>query len=85
MASDDGGDDGSGRAAGKPGAAVVNLRQFRKRKNRAAARAAGDANAAAHGVSRSARDLAAAKRAKDAARLDAHRRDPSDDKSEPEG
>ena len=56
-------------------ARVVNLRRARKERNRAAARAAADANAAVHGVPKAARRLAEARREKADRALDAARRE----------
>lgn len=57
-------------------AKVVNLRQKRKQAARAAARAAGDEQAARHGVTKADKALAAARDAKARRDLDGHRRDP---------
>lgn len=60
---------------------TVNLRQARKQRERDAARKAGDANAAKHGLTKVAKALAKARADKARADLDAHRREapPSDD------
>lgn len=54
---------------------VVNLRQARKRKARAADAKTGDANAARFGVSRAEREARAAEEKKAARDLDGHRRE----------
>ena len=60
-------------------AEIVNLRQARKAAARAAARAAGDANAAKFGRTKAERQLQETRAAKAARDLDAHRReDPPD-------
>ena len=53
----------------------VNLREARKARERAAARAQGDANAAKFGRSKAERDLEAARAEKARNALDAHRRE----------
>lgn len=57
---------------------VVNLRQARKRAGRAAKRQAADASAARHGVPKAERRLAEAESAREAARLDGHKRERED-------
>ena len=57
---------------------VVNLSNFRKQKARADKRAAGDANAAQHGLSKAQKALAKARRAKADKDLDGHRKDGDD-------
>jgi hypothetical protein len=54
---------------------VVNLRQRRKQAARAAARKAGDANAARHGRSKAEKTLTESRAEKAARDLDGHRRD----------
>jgi len=64
-------------------AEIVNLRRFRKGKQRADAEAAAKANRAVFGVSKSAKREAQAERELGARRLDAHRLvEPSDSESE---
>lgn len=64
---------------------IINLRQARKQRDRAAKRATGDANAAKFGEARPARDARQAEADRAARALDAHRRedgppdDPADD------
>ena len=55
---------------------VVNLRQARKSKARAKARAKGDENAARHGETKETRALREAREAQKARRLDGAKRDP---------
>lgn len=57
-------------------AEIVNLRTAKKQAARKAAKARGDENAARHGRSNSQKKREAALSAIQAARLDAHRRDP---------
>lgn len=64
--------------ADKPSADIHNLRHARRARQRAEAQAAADANRAKHGVSRAARSLADARKAKAARDLDAHKRDQDD-------
>ncbi|MDH3665637.1 MAG: DUF4169 family protein [Paracoccaceae bacterium] len=67
---------GSGGAgSGKP----VNLRQWRKRRKRAAARLEADANAARHGQGAAVRRLHEARTEKTARDLDGHKLDDVDD------
>lgn len=54
---------------------IVNLKQARKRKARAAAAKTGDANAARFGVSKAEREARTAKEKKAARDLDGHRRE----------
>lgn len=56
-------------------AEIVNLRQVRKNRARAEKRASGDENAARHGRSRALKALEETRNTREAARLDAHRRD----------
>lgn len=56
-------------------AEIVNLRQVRKNRARAEKRAAGDENAARHGRSRALKALEETRNTREAARLEAHRRD----------
>ena len=56
-------------------AEIVNLRQVRKRSQRAAEARAGDENAARHGLSKGERRRQEAERAKGDAHLDGHRRE----------
>ncbi len=57
---------------------IVNLRQARKKAERAAARRAGDENAARHGLSKAERRKLAAEREKADAHLDRHKRETED-------
>ncbi|WP_425070271.1 DUF4169 family protein [Sagittula sp. S175] len=54
---------------------VVNLSNFRKQKARADKRAAGDANAAQHGLSKAQKALAKARLEKAEKQLDGHKTD----------
>lgn len=54
---------------------IVNLRRARKAKQREADAALADANRVKHGVAKSARDLAKARREKDEHAADAHKLD----------
>jgi hypothetical protein len=54
---------------------VVNLNRFKKQKARDDKRRAGDRNAARHGLSKSEKDLAAARRAKAERDLDGHEKE----------
>jgi hypothetical protein len=54
-------------------AEIVNLKRAKKAKARAAAEADAAANRAHHGTPKAARDLAQARREKDAEKIDAHR------------
>ncbi len=56
-------------------AEIINLRQVRKTRSRAEKRAAGDENAARHGRSKALKALEETRNTREAARLDAHRRD----------
>lgn len=58
---------------------IVNLTRARKDKARRDARARADANAAAFGLSKAQRGLAAARRAAETARHEAHRVDRGED------
>lgn len=62
---------------------IINLNRARKEKARRAARAKADANAALHGIPKAERGLADARRAVDAARHEAHRRDAPQDPQDP--
>ena len=55
---------------------TINLRQARKQRERDAARKAGDANAARHGLTKVAKALDTARADTARADLDAHRREP---------
>jgi hypothetical protein len=72
---------GSGFGTLKPEKAVesmadiINLRRARKNKDRATKAAKADTNRRAHGIAKPARDLAKARRDKDARVVDAHRLD----------
>jgi len=57
---------------------IINLRRARKNKDRAAKAAKADANRVAHGIAKPARDLAKARRDKDARVADAHKLDESE-------
>ena len=59
-------------------AEIVNLRRARKAKARDAKQAEAGANRVKHGVAKSVRDLAEARKEKDAAKVDAHRLDDAD-------
>lgn len=59
-------------------AEIINLRRRRKQAARDAARQAGDANAARHGRTRAEREIEAARAAKAARDLEAHRLEPRD-------
>lgn len=65
-------------------AKVINLRTRRKQAARAAARDAGTANAASHGISLSSRKRARAEEALTQRRLDGHRRDTPPENTDPE-
>ena len=52
---------------------IVNLRRVKKAKARAEKSAQADANRVKHGVAKSVRDLAGARKEKDAERIDAHK------------
>lgn len=54
-------------------AEIINLRRARKSRERAEARASGDANAAKHGLHKSARKKAEAEAVREATKLDAHK------------
>lgn len=60
---------------------VINLRRARKQRARAKKRAAGDANAAAHGRSGAEKALTAALEEQNTRRLEGHRRAPGDSDS----
>lgn len=66
-------------------AEIVNLRTARKRAARAAARKAGDANAARHGRKKAEKTLTEARQAKAARDLEAHRREPAAEEGLPRG
>ncbi len=59
---------------------VVNLNRFRKQKARDEKRAAGDARAAEHGLSKAQKALAKARTDKDQRELDGHKLDGDDSK-----
>ncbi|MFC7704118.1 DUF4169 family protein [Plastorhodobacter daqingensis] len=63
---------------------LVNLRQARKQRERAAQRARGDENAARFGRSKAEREQDAARAEKARAHLDGHRRDPDTPQDTPE-
>ena len=54
---------------------IINLRRARKNKDRAAKAAKADANRLAHGIAQPVRNLAKARRDKDARVVDAHKLD----------
>ena len=54
---------------------IINLRRARKNKDRAAKAKKADANRIAHGIAKPVRNLAKARRDKDARVVDAHRLD----------
>lgn len=56
-------------------AKILNLKQARKTRARSEKRAAGDAAAALHGRTKAEKTAQGARRAKDAAHLDGHKRD----------
>lgn len=63
---------------------IINLRTRRKQAARAAARKAGDANAARHGITIATRKQATAEEALNQRRLDGHLRDTPPEKPEPQ-
>lgn len=60
-------------------AEIINLRQARKRRTRAERSAEADANRARHGQPKAVRELDAARRARDDARLEGHHIDAPDE------
>jgi hypothetical protein len=59
---------------------IVNLRRLKKAKARAEKSAEADANRAKHGVAKTVRDLAEARKESDAKKIDAHFLDDSSNK-----
>lgn len=57
---------------------IINLRRARKNKHRTEKATKADANRLAHGIAKPARDLAKARRDKDARVVDAHKLDESE-------
>jgi hypothetical protein len=61
---------------------VVNLRQARKRRDRAQRETEAEANRVKHGMSKAEKTLTCARREQDARKLDGHRLEPGDDRLE---